>query len=85
VYRFTVTPEGDVSGYLVIAFYPDRLIERLPPQITGAGNVTLIDHDGTILFQQPNAHPTYRRHFRKGDPVREVGEPTHGACAGPAT
>lgn len=51
--RRIVTPEGNPSGFLVIAFYPDSLAARLPPGIAGEGHISLLDQKGQLLTQLP--------------------------------
>jgi len=51
--RRIVTPEGETSGFLIIAFYPDQLAARLPPGIAGEGHISLVDQQGQLLLQLP--------------------------------
>lgn len=49
-------PDGAIRGYLVAAFYPPRLIERLQGRIPADADLTLVDGTGLVLHstQQPN-------------------------------
>jgi len=48
--RVIRSPEGAPLGFLVIAFYPWQLAERLPENLPSDGHVSLIDGNGTVLF-----------------------------------
>jgi len=48
--RVIRSPEGALLGFLVIAFYPWQLAERLPENLPSDGHVSLIDGNGTVLF-----------------------------------
>ena len=56
--RQIVDPDGAVLGYLVVAFYPQALAARLPPDLANEGHVTLVDQDGVVLLQIPEP-PAY--------------------------
>lgn len=46
--------DEEPRGYLVIAFYPESLTERLPDDLPQNANVTFIDTSGALLFA---SHP----------------------------
>jgi len=51
--RVIRSPDGTPRGYLLAAFYPSRVIGRLPPNVPSEARVTLIDRRGLVL------HTTY--------------------------
>jgi serine phosphatase RsbU (regulator of sigma subunit)/anti-sigma regulatory factor (Ser/Thr protein kinase) len=51
--RVILYPDGRVRGYLLAAFYPKGLVERLAARLPPAARITLIDRKGFVL------HTTY--------------------------
>jgi anti-sigma regulatory factor (Ser/Thr protein kinase) len=51
--RVILHPDGRVRGYLLAAFYPKRLVERLAERVPPTARITLIDRRGFVL------HTTY--------------------------
>lgn len=51
--RRIVNSKGETTGFLVIAFYPQELAARLPPELGLEGHVTLVDQNGVLLLQIP--------------------------------
>lgn len=47
--------DDQIRGFLVVAFYPERLTQRLPPDIPAAANVTFIDATGRLLFSSQSS------------------------------
>jgi signal transduction histidine kinase len=45
---------GTARGYLFLAFYPSQLATRLPPDLHGEANVSIIGANGMVLF---NSNP----------------------------
>jgi hypothetical protein len=56
--RRIVSPTGETTGFLAIAFYPDALAQRLPPGIAGDGHISVIDQNGLLLLQLPQPNGT---------------------------
>lgn len=49
------SPQGELRGYLVAAFYPARLVERLPNILPEDARILVLDHRGFLLFSSD--HP----------------------------
>lgn len=50
-------PSGAARGYLVTAFYPDRIIEVLRPDYPADARLVLIDERGHVLYDSGRADP----------------------------
>ncbi len=57
-YGRVVRVKGAPVAYLVVAFYPPQLSDRLPPELPSDANVTLIDNGGVVLLNtaSPDDH-----------------------------
>ncbi len=56
--RTMIAPSGGVRGYLIAAFYPPRLAERLAGRIPVDANVILMDQRGFVLYSAQHASLT---------------------------
>ncbi len=68
---------GTVRGYLVAAFYPPRLAERIEPRISADADVVLIDGLGFVLYS--TAHPNLTPEARDLSGLPAVQAALYGA------
>jgi len=53
--RAVTTPQGGAALFVITAFYPDRLAERLPAGLPEEGEVVILDGGGNVLYaSQPS-------------------------------
>lgn len=72
--RPVLAPNGAVRGFLITAFYPEQLLDRLSIKIPSDARLTYIDESGLILFSTD-------RHVTAASP----GGTTGGGGSGAAT
>jgi hypothetical protein len=48
--RVVRAPDGTPRGYLVVAFYPQQLVERLPIALPGEARIRVVDDRGLWLY-----------------------------------
>jgi signal transduction histidine kinase len=56
--RRVLSSDGRTLAYLMVAFYPPRIQERIPPELPQDTNVTLIDNNGVVLINSANPPET---------------------------
>ena len=55
--RAIVNPEGETSGYFVLALFAESLAARLPAGIANVGHVVVVDNAGSIVLRVPDDNP----------------------------
>ena len=56
--RAIKSPQGEVHGFFVVAFYPQQLVRRLPPELPEIATVSLVDDRGALLFRSDYPPPS---------------------------
>lgn len=83
--RVILNPDGKVRGYLLAAFYPKRLVERLAARVPPTAHISLLDRQGFVLHttSDPNL-PAAERDVSKDTRVMEAltGRPVRIANRG---